>query len=276
MRNNADIDDKSSSASSDSGCESEIVNGCHGSRNDCCHGNTNTNTVECNNSNGNECVNGIKPTTDSKVCVEELRVIPDTGLDQQSNCSDMSIADTVDGNIVLPNGQEQSMGRQLRPRRKYYMYGNLKLIKPIKDVPKRFLDLLGSMSAEKHRVEGEPIILAAPPTGGNQYQEVTTAYTFNPDAQCFVPGTASAGVDSNSAESVGSSVQSTSATPSTSQPNYTMYVYHSSLPHASGNPSNNHHSNSIVTSNHSNPQFPCTPLYTGFHSNQQGWNFAVQ
>ncbi|KAK3099903.1 hypothetical protein FSP39_011520 [Pinctada imbricata] len=274
---NYDLDDKSSSASSDSGCETELGNSCHGSRTDCCHGSKASQSVKSNTNSVTNESNTIKSVVEStvKTATVELGVLQDNGLDLQSTCSDMSVSESGDGSISMPNGQEQNTVRQIRPRRKYYMYGNLKLIKPIKDVPKRFLDLLNSMSAEKHRVEGEPIILASPPSGEEHYQEMTTPYTFNPEAQCFVPGSSGtiegatiANLEcSNNASSIPTSISSNSSTA-----NYTMYVLHQ--PSQSSNPTgshgNNHPSNSthLTNGNHSNPQYPCTPLYAGFPSNQ--------
>lgn len=66
-------------------------------------------------------------------------VAPRQSCDTESHCSDMSLTDTCESSITVET-QEQGGARQYKPRRKYYMYGNLKLVKPIKDVPKRFMD----------------------------------------------------------------------------------------------------------------------------------------
>ena len=84
-----------------------------------------------------------------------------------------------------------------RTKRKYYMYGNHKLIKPVKDIPPRFLSLLAENSAARARCEGEPIIIPFLPPRYNRYNRShyhpangsNNAITgFNPDAKCFVPG----------------------------------------------------------------------------------------
>ena len=75
-----------------------------------------------------------------------------------------------------------------RTKRKYYMYGNHKLIKPIKDIPPRFLALLAENSAARARCEGEPIIIPFLPPRYNRYNRNNAVTGFNPDAKCFVPG----------------------------------------------------------------------------------------
>ena len=96
-----------------------------------------------------------------------------------------------------------------RTKKKYYMYGSLKLVKPIKDIPPRFLSLLSDSSAERARCEGEPIIIPfLPPKKYHNYNNnynnsntnsdktgtqstassSTTPTHFNPEAKCFVPG----------------------------------------------------------------------------------------
>lgn len=82
------------------------------------------------------------------------------------------------------------------------MYGNLKLVKPIKDIPPKFLSKLSSLSAERSRCEGEPIIIPfLPPKPYRKYNirnqsctqpgtgtASTESHGFNPEAKCFVPG----------------------------------------------------------------------------------------
>ena len=99
-----------------------------------------------------------------------------------------------------------------RSKRKYYMYGNHKLIKPVKDIPPRFLSLLAENSAARARCEGEPIIIPFLPPRYNRHYSNRNYYTaanshasfvsqvatennsanlgttFNPEAKCFVPG----------------------------------------------------------------------------------------
>ena len=84
-----------------------------------------------------------------------------------------------------------------KSKRKYYMYGDLKLVKPIKDIPPRYLKLLSKLSAEKSRCEGEPIIVPylTPKPHWNHYnahksgqQGPTVASNgFNPEAKAFIP-----------------------------------------------------------------------------------------
>jgi hypothetical protein len=110
----------------------------------------------------------------------------DDANDDDANC----ISSTSE--FLIPN--------KPKSKRKFYMYGNLKLVKPIKDIPPKFLMMLNSLSAEKARCEGEPIIVAyVPPRPYRRYNKndqgtgsniacSVEAHTFNPEAKCFVPG----------------------------------------------------------------------------------------
>ncbi|XP_069129404.1 deubiquitinase otu-like isoform X3 [Argopecten irradians] len=145
----SELDDKRSSTSADSGCESEssaTVSGCSGnSKND----------------------GSITLLKESEATVKSN----ESNLEKISACSDMSVSESNDGSIIQE--PDQQAGRQMKHRRKYYMYGDLKLVKPIKDIPKRFLNLLAATSAERARCEGEPIILASPatPSSGDNFNE---------------------------------------------------------------------------------------------------------
>ncbi|XP_012939200.1 uncharacterized protein LOC101859490 [Aplysia californica] len=97
-----------------------------------------------------------------------------------------------------------------RGKRRYYMYGNHKLVKPIKEIPLRFQMLLAETSAAKARCEGQPIYMQQPPQHAPQqavYDMVyypapaaaaATAATdgsqqavgLNANASCFIPGQA--------------------------------------------------------------------------------------
>lgn len=78
--------------------------------------------------------------------------------DIESYCLDMFFIDICESSIIVEI-QEQGGVRQYKLCRKYYMYGNFKFVKFIKDVSKRFMDFLKFMNVEKLRVEGELIIL---------------------------------------------------------------------------------------------------------------------
>lgn len=70
-------------------------------------------------------------------------------------------------------------------KRKFFWYGNHKLVKPITEIPPRFQLMLAETNAEKARCEGRPIILQQ---DSNQNSEGTRGSTpFNPEAQCFIP-----------------------------------------------------------------------------------------
>lgn len=145
----SEMDDKGSHTSTDSGCESEssaTVSGSPG-----------------NNKNG-----GSMTLSKESVATGKLSVTKESNLEKISACSDMSLSESTDGSVTTD--QEQNTGRR---RRKYYMYGDLKLVKPIKDIPKRFLNMLAATSAERARCEGEPIVLASPPvpSGGENLGE---------------------------------------------------------------------------------------------------------
>lgn len=119
----------------------------------------------------------------------------------ESHSSDMSVSDTV--NSPPPEVDTSSeQGYKTAKRRKYYTYKNLKLIKPIKEIPNKYLDLLKYLSLEKSRCEGEPIILAPikVPQQVNAGGQIVNSQAqasqcngcqvnLNPSAQTFVPGT---------------------------------------------------------------------------------------
>ncbi|CAC5360438.1 unnamed protein product [Mytilus coruscus] len=125
--------------------------------------------------------------------------------ERNGNSSDMSISDSV--STPPPEIDTSSdHGYKTVKRRKYFMYKNLKLIKPIKEIPTKYLDLLKYLSLEKSRCEGEPIILAPqnvpqPVNVGNiahnqmpLSQCNSCQVNLNPSAQSFVPGKVSSGM----------------------------------------------------------------------------------
>ena len=93
-----------------------------------------------------------------------------------------------------------------RGKRRYYMYGSHKLVKPIKEIPLRFQILLAETSAAKARCEGQPIYMQhqQPPqqmydvvyyqlpeaaaAGSQSQQQQPQAQQLNANANCFVPG----------------------------------------------------------------------------------------
>lgn len=97
------------------------------------------------------------------------------------------------GGVVVDS---QSVPKQ-KSKRKYYMYGDLKLVKPIKDIPPRYLKLLTKLSAEKNRCEGDPIIvpfLPPKPHWNNLNAQRScpqgpkiASNGFNPEAKAFIP-----------------------------------------------------------------------------------------
>ena len=182
-------DDRSSNISNDSGCET--------------------------NKNDNEQEN-VKNSNNDNVVVERN--------ERNSHCSDMSVSDTV-GSPPPEVDTSSEQGYRTAKRRKYYMYKNLKLIKPIKEIPNKYLDLLKYLSLEKSRCEGEPIILAPPKVpqqvGGHIVANQVPAsqcngcqVNLNPSAQTFVPGT-NGMVFQNVQNSNSSSNQGTSSASST-------------------------------------------------------------
>ncbi|RUS74358.1 hypothetical protein EGW08_017881 [Elysia chlorotica] len=100
-----------------------------------------------------------------------------------------STTDTVADGSTKPRG-----------KRRYYMYGSHKLVKPIKEIPLRFQILLAETSAAKARCEGQPIYMQhqAPqqmydvvyyqlPEAATPEQQ-TQAQQLNANANCFIPG----------------------------------------------------------------------------------------
>ncbi|ESO88480.1 hypothetical protein LOTGIDRAFT_165607 [Lottia gigantea] len=97
----------------------------------------------------------------------------DSGLDSTtSSTEDQSTTYTVD-----TTGHNKVKGKK-----KYYMYGNLKLVKPIKDIPPRFQMLLAETSAAKARCEGQPIYQQVPENHMMEHD-----MELNANARCFVP-----------------------------------------------------------------------------------------
>ncbi|XP_062593818.1 uncharacterized protein LOC134255310, partial [Saccostrea cucullata] len=224
-------DDESSNMSNDSGCDADETTASH--KKSVGASEANSPVREGENSPVGEATDSSTAQVENPSCETESR------------CSDMSLTDTSDGAITIEN-QEQGGAKQYKPRRKYYMYGNLKLIKPIKDVPKRFMDLLTSMNAEKSRVEGEPIIMAAPA----QYKsDRTTNCQFNPNAPSFVPGSHGdrAPVNGNHINIPLSSSSSN--------------VYYPSQLISLPNSNVSYHSSSVISTH---PHFQRNPLHTGF------------
>lgn len=114
-------------------------------------------------------------------------------------------ADDNDNTNCVSLAPEFQVPNKPKTKKKYYMYGNLKLVKPIKDIPPKFLSKLSSLSSEKSRCEGEPIIIPClPPKPYRKYNKppnsvqneaITTksgsvphTQGFNPEAKCFIPG----------------------------------------------------------------------------------------
>lgn len=107
----------------------------------------------------------------------------------------------TDSTTNQSNIAESSNITKQKSKRKFYMYGDLKLVKPIKDIPPRYLKLLSKLSAEKSRCEGDPIIvpfLPPKPHWNNNYNNMHTQKInvpgqhvptngFNPEAKSFVP-----------------------------------------------------------------------------------------
>lgn len=120
-------------------------------------------------------VSPSSPSTDVEMTLnyteqddKQSNVSADSGCESEmvsSNASSILKAATSCPEVQPSNNQDDQdqSGSKSKSRRKYYMYGNLKLVKPIKDIPKRFMNLLAATSAERARCEGEPIILANHP-----------------------------------------------------------------------------------------------------------------
>ncbi|XP_076446483.1 uncharacterized protein LOC143283927 isoform X2 [Babylonia areolata] len=77
-------------------------------------------------------------------------------------------------------------GTKGKGKRKYYMYGSHKLIKPIKEIPPRFQLMLAENSAAKARCEGQPIYMQLSPADLMALEQ-GEASALNVDAQCFYP-----------------------------------------------------------------------------------------
>ncbi|XP_055958761.1 uncharacterized protein LOC126829758 isoform X2 [Patella vulgata] len=98
----------------------------------------------------------------------------DSGLDSTTSGAEEPLTYTIDS---------QDTGKVVKGKRKYYMYGNLKLVKPIKEIPPRFQMLLAETSAAKARCEGQPIYIQTHSENIAYDQETE----LNANARCFVP-----------------------------------------------------------------------------------------
>ena len=167
--NQSDKMDSASVDCNDSGCDSDSVSG---SAHD-----------DSFKENSEKEKPAVSPTLDLKRNIDSFIAKSD---DQITNDADSTTTEFQVPSTIKP-----------RTKRKYYMYGNHKLIKPIKDIPPRFLSLLAENSAARARCEGEPIIIPFLPPRYNRYNRNnynantvnnTMVTGFNPDAKCFVPG----------------------------------------------------------------------------------------
>ena len=84
-------------------------------------------------------------------------------------------------------GAGSERGAKGKGKRKYYMYGPHKLIKPIKDIPPRFQMMLAENSAAKARCEGQPIYMQLTPADLLALEQGDNGSGLNADAQCFYP-----------------------------------------------------------------------------------------
>lgn len=121
----------------------------------------------------------------------------DGGHDNQEAPAAMELDVQPDTSSHYNNGfLEPAKPRQ--KKRKFFMYKDMKLVKPIKEIPSRYLNLLSQLSEEKSRCEGEPIIIPfLPPRRYNNNKHVphpnnatyhrNASNVFNPKAECFVP-----------------------------------------------------------------------------------------
>ncbi|XP_059146030.1 uncharacterized protein LOC131933262 isoform X2 [Physella acuta] len=132
-----------------------------------------------------------------------------------SECADLSPVSGPDSfsssELVHSDGgetasvTEQSAAESSKPKgkRRYYMYGNHKLVKPIKEIPLRFQILLAETSAAKARCEGQPIYMQHHPQPQPMYDIVyyhandDSQVTLNANASCFVPNPDGGGVDAS-------------------------------------------------------------------------------
>lgn len=147
----------------------------------------------------------------------------DVGSDQDSGCSSeyTTNSPTTDDNpsstVIGPTYPEDAVSGdgdhdqettdsglegsyKPRGKRRYYMYGSHKLVKPIKEIPLRFQILLAETSAAKARCEGQPIYMQHQQSPQQMYDVVYYQFPdgtqsqqqpqaqLNANANCFIPG----------------------------------------------------------------------------------------
>ncbi|KAK0042716.1 formin-like protein 3 [Biomphalaria pfeifferi] len=189
-----------------------------------------------------------------------------------SECADLSPVSGPDlfssSELTHPDSvesvAEQTATEKPRGKRRYYMYGNHKLVKPIKEIPLRFQILLAETSAAKARCEGQPIYMQ-PLSSGQQdlvyYQTNDSSQTqLNANASCFIPNQDGGGLDSTTQTAYlpecFTGVSSSFSSPCTNPSNFTHTVQHtpmflSPLPPSSASTSTQNCSTIIVYSSHS-------------------------
>ncbi|XP_041358973.1 uncharacterized protein LOC121375536 [Gigantopelta aegis] len=120
-----------------------------------------------------DCSDSLSPTKSEGLSEDGDSVDPVTTGGKQDNRS------LTNSDLSVEGVQEQS--KSTKGKKKYYMYGSHKLVKPIKEIPPRFQSLLAEMSAAKLRCEGQLIYIQS---GFDQ----DASSHLNVDANCFVPG----------------------------------------------------------------------------------------
>ncbi|CAL1536233.1 unnamed protein product [Lymnaea stagnalis] len=106
--------------------------------------------------------------------------------------SELTQSETGDSTSLLE--QTSTDSGKPRGKRRYYMYGNHKLVKPIKEIPLRFQMLLAETSAAKARCEGQPIYMQHSPQAQQPIYDIVYYQTndnsqaqLNANASCFFP-----------------------------------------------------------------------------------------
>lgn len=136
-----------------------------------------------------ELIKEDKSDSGKTIELEKQESSDDTDLITEGTESDKSSLDSSSLSkmaILKEMKVEEHIGEK-KIKKKFYWYGNHKLVKPIKDIPPRFQLMLAETNAEKARCEGRPIFLQQDSNPNTSSEATRMSTPFNPEAKCFVP-----------------------------------------------------------------------------------------
>lgn len=136
-----------------------------------------------------ELIKEDKSDSGKTIELEKQESSEDTDLTTEGTESDKSSLDSssLSKMAILKEMKVEEQIGEKKIKKKFYWYGNHKLVKPIKDIPPRFQLMLAETNAEKARCEGRPIFLQQDSNPNTSSEAARMSTPFNPEAKCFVP-----------------------------------------------------------------------------------------